>query len=244
MEELKKTIRVVMFDQYGTVVDMQGGLVKAIEPFLREKGFKGSVNSFVTWWRRTHFENSMIDALLHQTHTPYREIGHRALSYTLERAGIEPALEDVKRLVACIETLECFPEVPQALLRIKGRYPIVVLSNGDPDMLERGKAFHRIDFDRVLSVASAGAFKPHVASYTYAAKEMGVAPHQVLFVANHAFDCIGAKAAGMHTAFIDKRRRPFGQTPHQPDWILKDMTELADVLSSSTPMVSPKAAAQ
>ena len=225
-----------MFDQYGTVVDMQGGLVKAIEPFLIEKGFKGSVNSFVTWWRRTHFENSMIDALLNQAHTPYREIGHRALSYTLERAGIEPVFEDVKRLVACIETLECFPEVPKALERIKGAYPIVVFSNGDPDMLERAKSFHRIDFDRVLSVANAGAFKPHVATYTYAAKEMCVSPSEVLFVANHAFDCIGAKAAGMKAAFVNKRRRPFGQTPHQPDLIVKDMTELADVLLGSKPL--------
>ena len=40
---------------------------------------------------------------------------------------------------------------------------------------------------------------------------------EVLFVANHAFDCIGAKSAGMRTAFIDRRERPFGDTPHQPD---------------------------
>ncbi len=55
---------------------------------------------------------------------------------------------------------------------------------------------------------------------------------EVLFVANHAFDCIGAKAAGMRTAFIDRRKRPFGATPHQPDLIVTDMTELADVLGA------------
>jgi 2-haloacid dehalogenase len=53
---------------------------------------------------------------------------------------------------------------------------------------------------------------------------------EVLFVANHAFDCIGAKSAGMRTAFIDRRRRPFGITPHQPDLIVPSMTELTDVL--------------
>jgi 2-haloacid dehalogenase len=52
----------------------------------------------------------------------------------------------------------------------------------------------------------------------------------VLFAANHAFDCIGAKSAGMHAAFIDRRRRPFGLTPHQPDLIIGNMKELADVL--------------
>ena len=52
----------------------------------------------------------------------------------------------------------------------------------------------------------------------------------VLFVANHAFDCIGAKAAGMRTAFIDRRQRPFGVTPHQPDLLVRSMEELADVM--------------
>jgi 2-haloacid dehalogenase len=228
----KHTIRLVMFDQYGTVVDMQGGLVQAIEPFLKEKGYKGSANSLVTWWRRTHFENSMIDALLGHTHTSYREIGQRALAYTLERAQIEHRLEDLQRLVSCIEALKCFPEVPQALNRIKAKYPIVVFSNGDPDMLEAAKVHHGIEFDRVLSVSAAGAFKPHAATYHYAASEMGVKPSEILFVANHAFDCIGAKAAGMKSAFINRRSRPFGQTPYQPDVIFKDMGELADMLCS------------
>jgi hypothetical protein len=66
VQKLKDTIKVCMLDQYGTVVDMQGGLVKVATPFLKEKGWTGNPNSFVTWWRRTHFENSMIDALLHR----------------------------------------------------------------------------------------------------------------------------------------------------------------------------------
>jgi 2-haloacid dehalogenase len=52
----------------------------------------------------------------------------------------------------------------------------------------------------------------------------------VLFVANHAFDCIGAKAAGMRTAFIDRRRRPFGATPHQPDLVVPTMRDLAQIM--------------
>jgi hypothetical protein len=49
-------------------------------------------------------------------------------------------------------------------------------------------------------------------------------------VANHAFDCIGAKSAGMHSAFIDRRKLPFGDTPHQPDIIAPDMKSLADAM--------------
>jgi len=231
VDSLKRSIKVCMFDQYGTVVDMQSGLREAAAPFLRKKGWSGDPNSFVTWWRRTHFENSMIDALLHKEHTPYREIGHRSVSFVLDRAGIEYTTEEVHHLVAEIEKLPPFPEVPEALARLKTRYSLVVLSNGDPDMLEAAQPYHQLPFDRVISVAEAKSFKPHVATYTKAAELLDRRLHEVLFVANHAFDCIGAKSAGMRTAFIDRRRRPFGITPYQPDIIVRTMTELADLMT-------------
>jgi 2-haloacid dehalogenase len=228
---LRRAVSVCMFDQYGTVVDMQGGLVEAATPWLRAKGWAGKPNSFVTWWRRLHYENSMIDALLGRAHTPYREIGHRSLDQVMERAGIAHTMDDVRDLVAAIERLKPFPEMPAALDRLRRRYKLVVLSNGDPDMLETARAHHGVAFDAVISVAVANAFKPHVATYTKAAEIVGVPMDRVLFVANHEFDCVGAKSAGMRTAFIDRRRRPFGRGPHQPDVIVPSMTELADLLA-------------
>lgn len=230
-DSIKASIKVCMFDQYGTVVDMQGGLVEVATPFLAAKGWTGNPNSFVTWWRRTHFENSMIDALLHRAHTAYREIGHRAVAHVMDRAGIAHTRGDVEFLVGEIVKLRPFPEVPEALARLQRRYKLVVLSNGDPDMLEGAKAYHQVPFDRVISVAEANSFKPHAATYAKAAELLGVEMHDVLFVANHAFDCIGAKAAGMRTAFIDRRSRPFGETPHQPDLLMPSMTALADAIA-------------
>ncbi|MCK6450614.1 MAG: haloacid dehalogenase type II [Alphaproteobacteria bacterium] len=230
IDAIRNGVKVCMFDQYGTVVDMQTGLTEVATPYLKAKGWTGDPHAFVTWWRRTHFENSMIDALLGREHTPYREIGHRSVSFVLDRAGIPHTMDEVRALVAAIERLKPFPEVPDALARLGTRYKLVVLSNGDPDMLETARQHHGIRFDRVISVAEASAFKPHVATYRKGAELMGVTMHEVLFVANHAFDCIGAKSAGMRTAFIDRRRRPFGRTPHQPDIVVPTMKDLADAL--------------
>lgn len=230
-DELKASIKVCMFDQYGTVVDMQTGLVEVATPFLRAKGWQGKPNSFVTWWRRMHFENSMIDALLGKTHTAYREIGERSVAHVMDRAGISYTMDEVRALVDAIVRLRPFPEVPAALDRLRARYRLVVLSNGDPDMLENAKQYHGVPFEQTISVAVANAFKPHVATYTKAAKIVGVRMDQVLFIANHAFDCVGAKSAGMRTAFIDRRQRPFGATPHQPDLLVPSMTALADAIT-------------
>jgi 2-haloacid dehalogenase len=134
-------------------------------------------------------------------------------------------------LVAEIEKLRPFPEVPEALQRLARRYKLVILSNGDRDMLEGAKPYLEHTFDATISVQEAGYFKPHRKTYETAARILGLSEMECMHVANHAFDCIGAKAAGMRAAFIDRRARPFGQTQHQPDLIVKSMTELADILS-------------
>ena len=230
-EVLKREIKALLFDQYGTIVDMQKGLTDAATPFLAKKGWKGSPNSFVTWWRRTHFENSMIDAFLDRGHTPYRQIGHRAVSYVMDRCGIAYTQEEVRWLVSEIEKLKPFPDVIAALEKLRGAgYKLVILSNGDPDMLKAAGPHIGFPFDRVISVAEAGYFKPHWKTYATASELIGLDRSSILFVANHAFDCIGAKAFGMRTAFIDRRKRPFGETPHQPDLIVADFAELAATL--------------
>ena len=229
-------VRTLMFDFYGTVVDMQAGLTEALGPYLRAKGSSLEPGRVVTWWRRTHFEASMIDALLGRDHTPYREIGQQAVDYTLERAGIPHTADEVAALVGAIERLRPFPDVVEALTTLKAhRYALVILSNGDPDMLERGVPYSGTArlFDRVISVAEAGAFKPHASTYRTACSLAGVAAEQVLFVANHAFDCVGAKAFGMRTAFVDRRRRPFGNPKYPPDLVVRDFRELADVLTAA-----------
>ena len=229
---LKREIRALVFDQYGTIVDMQHGLTEATAPFLKDKGWDGESHRFVTWWRRTHYENSMIDALCDRGHTPYRQIGHRAVSYVMDRCGISYSQEDVQWLVSQIEKLKPFPDVVAALQKLRDSgYKLVILSNGDRDMLEAARPHIGFPFDEVISVQEAGYFKPHWATYASAEDIVGEERTSLLFVANHAFDCIGAKSYGMRTAFIDRRKRPFGETPHQPDLIVSDFKELADQLT-------------
>jgi 2-haloacid dehalogenase len=231
-EILRREVKALAFDQYGTIVDMQKGLTEVVTPFLKNKGWDGKPDSFVTWWRRTHFENSMIDALLERGHTPYRQIGHRAVSYVMDRCKISYTQEEVRWLVSQIETLRPFPDVVAALEKLRaGGYKLAILSNGDRDMLKAAGPHIGFAFDQVISVQEAGSFKPHWKTYAKAEEIIRLDRSSILFVANHAFDCIGAKAFGMRTAFVDRRKRPFGETPHQPDLIVADFGELAATLA-------------
>ena len=156
---LRREVTTLMFDQYGTVVDMQGGLIEMVTPFLARKGWRGEPHRFVTWWRRTHFEDSMTDSLCDRGHTSYREIGQRAVAQVMRRAGIDHTPDEVRWLVACIERLKPFPDVLDALGRLRARYRLAILSNGDRDMLEAAKPHIGFDFDAVISVEEAGYFQ-------------------------------------------------------------------------------------
>lgn len=232
---LKREVKVLTFDLYGTVVDMQTCLTAAVTPFLKKKGWDGEPHRFVTWWRRTHFEDSMIDALCDRGHTPYRQIGHRAVSHVMDRAGISYNQDEVEWLISRIEQLAPFPDVVAALEALTPRYKLVILSNGDRDMLEAARPHVGFEFDLIISVQEAGAFKPDWRTYAMAEELIcqewpDAERSSIMHVANHPFDCIGAKAYGMRAAFIDRRKRPFGHSPHQPDLRVDDFAALADAL--------------
>ena len=231
VERLRREIKILVFDQYGTVVDMQTGLTEVVAPFLERKGWNGVPRRFVTWWWRTHFENSMIDSLCDRGHTSYREIGHRAVSHVMGRAGISYTQDEVEWLVSRIEVLKPFPDVPEALMRMHRRYKLAILSNGDKDMLAAAKPHIGFAFDHTISVEEAGYFKPHLKTYAKAEEILGEERTSILFVANHVFDCVGAKSYGFNTAYIDRRRQPFGLGPEQPDLVVADFKELADALA-------------
>jgi len=115
-DDLKASIKVCMFDQYGTVVDMQTQLTEAAAPFLAAKGWPGNPDSFVTWWRRTHFENSMIDALLHRDHTSYQRSA-TALSLS-SWSGLVFRTRSTRCATSLLISSGCdrFPRYPRRLL--------------------------------------------------------------------------------------------------------------------------------
>ena len=227
----KSEISTLIFDQYGTIVDMQLGLTEAVSPFLKDKDWSGDPHRFVTWWRRTHFENSMIDSLCDQGHTSYRQIGKNAVAFVMNRCNIIYSNEDVDWLVKQIELLAPFPDVLVALKKLRSAgYKLAILSNGDRDMLEAAKDYINFPFDFTISVQEAGYFKPHWKTYKAASDIIGEKRENCLFVANHTFDCVGAKAFGMKTVFINRKNRPFSISIHQPDLIVPDFSALSETL--------------
>lgn len=127
--------------------------------------------------------------------------------------------------------LEPFPDIREGLDRLKARFQLVILSNGNACFLEH-LAENRIDFDfdHILSVDTVGVFKPHPAVYRMARHLLGAEPHELMIVSANSFDVLGARASGLRGAWVERYGLPFEETPFRPDIQVRDFIELADCL--------------
>ena len=233
-EAAVRTIRegtvVVAFDVWDTLLDREATLVPALSDLLEAHGSGYDPTVLLRRYLAMHFRDSMIDSLIPGSHTPFKEISRRALAYRLDQLGLDVPDEEVREVIARWKTLEPYPDVDERLGALSEEYLLVGLSNGDPDMLEAVRPNFETELDAFVSVAEAGAYKPHPASYRLCCERFDVAPQEVLFATSHTFDLVGAKAVGMHGAFCNRHGNPFGGWIHRPDITVDDVGALVDLL--------------
>jgi 2-haloacid dehalogenase len=229
-ETLREETKVLAFDLYDTLLDRESTLVPALADVLTTHGSDYDPEVLLRRYLAMHFRDSLIDSLIPGPHTPFKEISRRALAYRLEGLGLDVPDETTRAVVRRWKDLEPYPDVDEALGRLSEEYALVGHSNGDPDMLAAVRANFETDLDAVVSVAEAGAYKPHRASYDLVCERMDVAPHEVAFVTAHTFDLVGAKAVGNRGVFLNRHGNPFGGWPHRPDLVVDGPADLAAAL--------------
>jgi len=224
-------VTAVTFDLFGTILDLGGSLTPAIAGFLRQKGAAIAPDRFWDQWRARQRIEQYQDTLLMLGHSGYLETARRALVYTLRLNRVEATTAEIQGVMEAWRELRPFPDVLPALERLRRRYALAVLSNGEPDYLDH-LVRNRVhwSFDRVISVQVAGAFKPHPGVYRRAAGLLGREAAKCLMVSANSFDVMGARSCGFRGAFVNRYRLPFEDTPYQPDLTVPDFAELADRL--------------
>jgi FMN hydrolase / 5-amino-6-(5-phospho-D-ribitylamino)uracil phosphatase len=126
--------------------------------------------------------------------------------------------------------LEPYAEVVPALERLRRSFRLATLSNGNADLELIGLAHH---FDVRLHAAELGCAKPDPRSYARLAKQLTLEPAEILFVGDepHA-DVVGPRAAGMHTAWVNRGRLAWPDPLPAPDVCIADLTELEALLAA------------
>lgn len=224
-------IKALTFDIFGTVLDLGTSLKPFIADFLKDKGADASPDHFWAQWRARQRLEQYQDTIMMLGHSGYLETARRAFVYTLGLNQLAASQEEVVKFMEAWQSLSPFPEVIAALERLKTRYQLVVLSNGDPHFLDHlVKNRIHFDFDQIISVTPLGAFKPHPAVYRGAARRLSLEVGECMMVSANSFDVVGARACGFRGAFVNRYALPYEDTPYQPDVIVNDFNELAEAL--------------
>ena len=232
-------VSALTFDLFGTVLDLAGSLVPDIEAFLRDRqddrraAGLPPIDGAAFWaqWRQRQRIEQYQDTILMMGHSGYLTKCEHAFLYTLRANRIPFTRPEVADFMRVWQRLNPFEDALRGLARLKGRYRLVGLSNGEPEYL-RHLADNRINFpfDAVISVEEAGAFKPHPGVYRKAARILRAEPGELMMVASHSFDIMGARACGYRAAYVNRYGLPMEETHHQPDITTADFDQLADYL--------------
>lgn len=224
-------VKALTFDLFGTILDLGGSLTPPIAGFLRSKSSDETPNRFWEKWRYRQRIEQYQDTIMMMGHSGYLETARRALVWTLKLSGISFSREDIMKLMGAWKELSPFPEVVPALERLKTRYKLVALSNGETHFLDH-LAKNRVQwsFDKIISVEVIGAFKPHPGVYRRAAAILELEVGECMMVSSNSFDVVGARSCGFRGAFVNRYGLPYEDTSFLPDVTVNDFTELADAL--------------
>ena len=226
-------VTTLAFDIFGTVLDLTGSMTPPARKFLERKGAAVKVEAFWDQWRARQRIEQYQDSLMMLGHSGYLETCRRALLYCLRLNGIPFTDAEVREVMQAWQALSPYADAAEGLRRLRSRYKLVALSNGEQPYLEHlEKERMRFGFDALISVQRAGFFKPHPAVYRTGATVLGLEPHRIMMVAAHAFDIMGARACGYRGAYVNRYRLPYEESPHRPDIEVRDFVELAGALGT------------
>lgn len=215
------------FDVYGTLVDPI-----AISAELARHLPGDVADGVARVWRRKQLEISFRCTAM-ERYQDFEWCTRRALEYAFADAG-QPLAADVRdALIARYGDLEPFPDAAPGLARLRADgHVLAVFSNGTPAMLASVLAASGLGeyFDEVISVDEVRVFKPSPVTYRHAASRLGRPVSDVRLVSSNPFDVIGAEAAGLRAAWVDRTGGLFEADGTPPDIVVGTLTDLADRL--------------
>ncbi|GAA5000112.1 haloacid dehalogenase type II [Actinopolymorpha pittospori] len=220
---------VLAFDLYGTLVDPI-----AISQELATLLNIEDANRVAQLWRQKQIEYSFRVTMMDR-YENFEYITMRGLEFALATSGHSLDATVRESLVEKYDSLHPFPDAATGLkLLAEAGYEMVVLSNGTPKMIRSciensGLAEY---FVELLSADPMRAFKPDRTVYRFAAGKLGCSMSEMCLVSCNAFDIVGASAAGMRTAWVNRSGGPFDTIGDAPDVTAQTITELAAVLKS------------
>ena len=231
--------KVIVFDTFGTVVDWRSSLIADLTTYGEKRGVTADWTALIDAWRASYHPS--MDRV-RKGELPWTKLDglHRAaLDRLVAQFGIKGLTEeDLVHINLGWHRLHAWPDSVPGLTRLKSKFIIGPLSNGNVSLLLNMAKFAGIPWDMIFGSDLFGHFKPDPETYLGVAKMMDLAPNQVMMAAAHNNDLANARRCGLLTAFFP---RPGEYGPNQKrdyaaeqDWdvVAADIQDLATKLGA------------
>ncbi len=228
-------LRALCFDIFGTVVDWRSSLIREGQALQARLGLGADWPALADAWR-AGYQPAMARVRSGELPwTPIDTLHRQILDGLLPRFGLA-ALEEAERdrLNRAWHRLAPWPDSVAGLTRLRRRYTLATLSNGNLALLVNMAKAASLPWDCVLSAELFGHYKPDPEVYLGAARLLGLAPAQVMMVAAHPSDLAAAQQAGLRTAYIPRpaEHGPGGAMEPVGNWVFDLQAPSLDALAT------------
>jgi 2-haloacid dehalogenase len=239
----RSEIKALLFDVFGTVVDWRSGVARDLRPFLTHRAIQVDSFEFADAWRR-QYAPAMNEIRSGRRPFVRLDVLHREnLVRVLTDYGVNVSsisADELDELNRTWHRLDPWPDSVEALLRLKRRFMIAPLSNGNISLMLNMAKRAALPWDAILGAEVVRAYKPSPQVYVETVEILGLAPSEVCMVAAHNGDLAAARLCGLKTAFVV---RPTEHGPAQKsdlhaeqtwDFAAADLNDLATQLGCPT----------
>jgi 2-haloacid dehalogenase len=210
------------FDCYGTLIDWESGLLRALRPLLWSHGHDMSDPQILDIY-------SELEPIAQNPYRRYRQVLADVVRGFGDRLGFFVSDSEAESLPESLQHWLPFPDAGAALTRLATRYKLAIISNTDDDLFAASARRLQVEFDEVITAEQAKAYKPSVGPFRLALERLGLPASRVLHVGQSVYhDVVPATSLGMATVLV--YRRGFGATrpvEGRPDLTVPDLKTLA-----------------
>jgi 2-haloacid dehalogenase len=209
----KDDVGALLFDVFGTVVDWRSSLIEEMTRIGAERRLNADWGAFADDWRNL-YQPAMEEVRSGRRAWTILDVLHReSLDKLAPKYGLTGLGDaELTHINTVWHRLKPWPDAVAGLSRLKSRYIIGTLSNGNVGLLTRMAKHAGLPWDVILGAETARAYKPLPQAYLASAELLNLPPAQLMLVAAHNGDLAAAAACGLRTAFVV---RPTEYGPHQ-----------------------------
>ena len=228
-------IEALAFDVFGTVVDWRTSIAREAAAFFADLG-RTDIDpaGFADQWRGL-YQPAMEECRAGRRPFVRLDVLNReTLDTLLDRHGVTGVDEQrLAQFAHAWRRLDPWPDAVEGLTRLKARYPIVTLSNGNIALMLEMARRGGLPWDAILGAEVTGAYKPDARAYLGTADALGIDPENLCLVAAHHSDLAAARACGLATAYVDRpleyggRPAPDRHCRQEWDYLADSITDLA-----------------